>query len=403
MIFSVLHKTALARADLASLYLPESFYNTDLNRKAMNTETKIKFVAIDKTLFFPTLKKRVEQYFTENHKSRYANHTMGLKTAILLAAYILPFLAILVITPPFWISVFLWLLMGAAISGIGMSVMHDANHGAFSKSPVVNRWLGLTICLAGAGVSNWKWQHNILHHTYTNVANVDEDIKDRGVIKLSPHEHVKPLHRFQWMYAFFFYGILTLYWVLLKDFIQYAHFIKSGLNRQTKRENLQMLGGMILMKLAYFGVFFALPTLVFHIPFGLILAGFLVMHFSAGLVLTVIFQLAHSVEGTQYPLPNADGIIQKDWAVHQMETTVNFSPRNRWLSWYIGGLNFQIEHHLFPKICHIHYPGIAPIVRKTAHEFGLNYMEHKTFWSAVKSHIATLKRFGMPRFNEGIV
>ncbi|GGM89946.1 fatty acid desaturase [Dyadobacter beijingensis] len=369
----------------------------------MNAESKIKFVAIDKTLFFPTLKKRVEQYFKENHKSKYADKRMVLKTIVLLTSYALPFLAILLLAPDFWISMVLWLVMGAAISGIGMSVMHDANHGAFSKNPTVNKWVGFTICLAGAGVSNWKWQHNILHHTYTNVANLDEDIKDRGVIKLSPHETVKPFHRFQWVYAFFFYGILTLYWVLLKDFIQYAHFIKSGLNRQTKRENRGMLAGLIVMKLVYFGIFLVLPTVVFHIPFGFILAGFLLMHFFAGLMLTVIFQLAHSVEGTQYPLPNPEGVIEKDWAVHQMETTVNFSPGNKWLSWYIGGLNFQIEHHLFPKICHIHYPGIAPIVRKTAKEFGLNYMEHQTFGMAFRSHIAALKKFGMPGMNDGIV
>ena len=369
----------------------------------MSREKKIKFVAIDKTLFFPTLKKRVEQYFTENHKSRYADGMMVLKTIILLACYVLPFVAILAFTPGVWVSMLLWLVMGAAISGIGMSVMHDANHGAFSRRPAVNKWLGFTIYLAGAGVSNWKWQHNVLHHTYTNVANLDEDIKDRGVMKLSPHEAVKSIHRFQWTYAFFFYGILTLYWVLLKDFIQYAHFIKSGLNRQTKRENLQMLTGMIVIKLLYLGTFFVLPTLVFQIPFNAILTGFLLMHFTAGLVLTVIFQLAHSVEGTQYPLPNPEGIIEKDWAVHQMETTVNFSPRNKRLSWYVGGLNFQIEHHLFPKICHIHYPAIAPIVKKTAQEFGLKYMEHQTFIIALRSHIAILKKFGIPRFNEGIV
>lgn len=368
----------------------------------MNTEKKIKFVATDKTNFFPTLKKRVDQYFVENHKPKYANGAMILKTLIMLGSYILPFMVILFVSPPFWISMLLWLVMGIGISGIGMSVMHDANHGAFSKNPVVNKWLGFTICLAGAGVSNWKWQHNILHHTYTNVDNLDEDIKDRGVIKLSPHNKVKPYHRFQWMYAFLFYSILTLYWFFLKDFIQYVHFIKSGLNRQTKRKNLQMLASMIAIKLVYLAVLFVLPIFVFQISPGFIIAGFLVMHLSAGLILTVIFQLAHSVEGTQYPLPNAMGIIEKDWAVHQLETTVNFSPKNKWLGWYIGGLNFQIEHHLFPKICHIHYPHIAPIVKKTAKEFGLNYMEHKTFQKALRSHIIVLQRLGIPHLNEAL-
>lgn len=369
----------------------------------MKIQEKIKFASPNKSLFFPTLKKRVDQYFAENQKSRYANNTMVIKTIVLISAYIIPYIVLVAFTPPFAVSLLLWLIMGAGVSGIGMSVMHDANHGAFSQNPTINKWVGNTINLAGVGVMNWKLQHNILHHTYTNVAHVDEDIKDRGVIKLSPHEKTGFLHRFQWIYAFFFYGILTLYWVLFKDFIQYVHFIKSGVNRQSKTENLRMLAGLILLKLIYFAILLMVPTLVFHIPFTQVLIGFLVMHFAAGLVLTVIFQLAHSVEGAHYPLPNEDGIIEKDWAIHQLETTANFSPRNKWLSWYIGGLNFQIEHHLFPKICHVHYPKLAPIVKETAKEFGLTYLENRTFFIAVKSHMASLKRFGAPHFNEAIV
>lgn len=369
----------------------------------MSNNEKIRFAAIDKSQFFTILKKRVDQYFIDNQKSRYANKTMVIKTIVLLSSYILPFIVLIFFNPPVPIAMCLWLVMGLGVSGIGMSIMHDANHGAFSKSAAVNKWMGYTINLAGAGVVNWKLQHNILHHTYTNVARVDEDIKDRGVIKLSPHDKAGPLHRFQWLYAFFFYGILTLYWVVLKDFIQYYHFIKSGVNRQSGPENRQMLTSLIVMKLIYFAIFFLVPTLIFHIPFTQILAGFLLMHFTAGLVLTVIFQLAHSVEGTQHPLPNANGVIEKDWAIHQLETTVNFSPRNKWLSWYIGGLNFQIEHHLFPKVCHVHYPEIAPIVKQTANEFGLTYLENSSLFVAVKSHITSLKRFGAPSINEGIV
>jgi linoleoyl-CoA desaturase len=364
---------------------------------------KIRFAAANKSQFFPTLKKRVDEYFTENQTTRYANKAMVVKTVVLLSAYIVPYLLILVFAPSFWISMLLWLVMGAGISGIGMSIMHDANHGAFSKNPAINKWMGYTINLAGAGVTNWKLQHNILHHTYTNIAGIDEDIKDRGVVKLSPHGKTGSVHRMQWLYAFFFYGILTLYWVLLKDFIQYIQFIKSGVNRQSKAENSRMLLGLVLMKVIYFSVFFAVPVFIFHLSFMQILAGFLLMHFTAGLLLTVIFQLAHSVEGTRHPLPNDAGIIETDWAIHQLETTVNFSPRNKWLSWYIGGLNFQIEHHLFPKICHVHYPQIAPIVKQTAKEFGLDYLENKSFLTALRSHIASLERFGMPSFNEAIV
>ncbi|WP_247237913.1 acyl-CoA desaturase [Telluribacter sp. SYSU D00476] len=360
----------------------------------MKIHEKVKFAAPEKSEFFPTLKKRVDQYFIESQNTRYADRSMIIKTSVLLALYIVPFILLLTLQPPFWASLILWLLMGLGISGIGMSVMHDANHGAYSKNPSVNKWMGYSINLAGAGVDNWKFQHNILHHTYTNVVPMDEDIRDRGIVKLSPHHEPKRVHRFQYLYAFAFYGILTLYWVLLKDFIQYHGFIKSGVNRKSTQENRRMLLGLILMKSIYLFAFFGVPIFLFQLPWLEVVAGFLLMHFTAGTVLTVIFQLAHTVEGTSHPMANEQGIIEKDWAIHQLETTVNFSPRNKWLSWYIGGLNFQIEHHLFPKICHVHYPEIAPIVKKTAHEFGLVYQENATFMKALRSHIMTLHRFG---------
>lgn len=369
----------------------------------MKLTQTIKFVAPEKSQFFPTLKKRVDDYFKQNNVSRHANRTMIIKTAALLAAYILPFVFLLIFQPSLWVGLPLWILMGLGISGIGMSIMHDANHGAYSDRSLVNQWLGCSIYLAGAGVLNWKLQHNILHHTYTNIVPMDEDIRDRGIVKLSPHTESKKVHRFQWVYAFFFYGLLTLYWVLLKDFIQFVSYIRSGVNKQTKKENVLTFLNLLLVKAAYLIILLVLPVVVFSIPFSEILIGFLLMHFTAGLVLTIIFQLAHTVEGTTHPVADKTGIIARDWAIHQLETTVNFSPRNRWLSWYVGGLNFQIEHHLFPKICHVHYPKIAPIVKQTAQEFGLTYRENPTFWSALRSHIAALKRFGgISDLNEAI-
>lgn len=368
----------------------------------MQPKDRIKFTPKVKSQFFPTLKSRIEDYFVANEISRHANRTMVVKTIALLALYMLPFAALILFTPPFWVSILFWFFMGLGISGIGMSIMHDANHGAYSTKPWVNKWLGYTIYLAGAGVTNWKLQHNVLHHTYTNIASLDEDIRDRGVVKLSPHTTTGILHRFQWLYAFGFYGILTIYWVTFKDFIQYYEFIKSGVNRQSKKENNSLLMGLIALKLAYFMVLFGLPIFVAGIPFLHVFAGFCVMHITSGLVLTVVFQLAHSVEGTNYPVANCQGNLEKDWAIHQLETTVNFAPRNRILTWFLGGLNFQIEHHLFPKICHVHYPKIAVIVKQTAEEFGLPYMENESFAAALKSHISSLRRFGMPSINEAI-
>lgn len=369
----------------------------------MKLKGKVKFVNKNKSLFFPTLRKRVDAYFVENQLSKTANATMVIKSIVLLAGYILPFVALLVWQPAMGVTMALWLLMGLCLAGIGMSVMHDANHGAYSSSKTVNYLMGHSLNLVGGSAFNWKLQHNILHHTYTNVVEMDEDIQDRLVLRFSPHTKVKFYHQLQWVYAFVFYGLLTLYWVLAKDFIQYFLFKKNGVNANSEAENNKMLLKMVILKVVYFFTMLVAPTLLFGIPFLQILLGFLLMHFVAGIILTVVFQLAHTVEGTSHPRPSADGTIENDWAIHQLNTTVNFSKNNKWLSWYVGGLNFQIEHHLFPRVCHVHYPAIAQIVRETAAEYDIPYMENDTFFDALKSHIATLHRFGrLPNINEAI-
>jgi len=369
----------------------------------MSTKGQVKFIAKGKTSFFEVLRSRVDAYFEENQISKNANSSMVIKTIVLLSAYIIPFVLLLVLQPNFPVSLILWAIMGFSVAGIGMSVMHDANHGAYSENPTVNYWLGHTLNLIGGSVSNWKFQHNILHHTYTNISGMDDDIKDRLVLKFSPHTEVKPFHKFQKYYAFVFYGIMTLYWVVLKDFIQLGEFTKNGVNKGTVKENILMLIRIILDKSLYLLVIIGVPVMYFHLPLNEIIWGFVLMHFIAGLTLTVIFQLAHTVDETSHPLPNEAGTIENNWAIHQLNTTVNFSPDNKWLSWFVGGLNFQVEHHLFPKVCHVHYPNIAPIVKQTAEEYGIPYLVNYSFSDALKSHIVALEKFGkLPNLNEAI-
>lgn len=356
----------------------------------------------DKTQFFATLRKRVDNYFKENNISKHYNTSMVIKTVVLLSAYLLPFIALLFLKPSFGLGIAIWTVMGFSLAGIGMSVMHDANHGAYSASHKANYWLGHSLNLLGGSVFNWKLQHNLLHHTYTNIINLDDDIDDKLVLRFSPHTNVKWYHKLQYVYAFFFYGILTLYWALLKDFVQFSRYTKDGVNKNTPAQNRITFLKIVLSKIAYFLIFIGLPIMV-GIPVSQVIIGFLLMHFIAGLVLTVIFQLAHTVEGTTHPLPNNEGTLENNWAVHQLNTTVNFSRDNKFLSWYLGGLNYQVEHHLFPTICHVHYPAVSEIVKATAEEYGIPYLENKTFGEALSSHIRTLKRFGkLPDINEAL-
>lgn len=373
------------------------------NNMSRAKKGQVKFVNRNKNLFFSTLKKRVDHYFAENDVSKFANTAMVVKTIVLLCFYILPFAALLIFQPPFLLALAIWLVMGVAVAGLGMSVMHDACHGAYSANKITNWIMAHVLNLLGGSTANWKLQHNILHHTYTNVTHMDEDIDDKLMLRFSPHTQVKKVHRFQWLYSFLFYGLTTLYWVTAKDFIQYVKYRRNGVNTNSDAQNRIMLLKLIALKAAYLFTFLVVPSLFFSIPFGQVLIGFLLMHFAAGLILTVIFQLAHSVEGTTHPLPDDKGIIENDWAIHQLNTTVNFSRRNRWLSWYIGGLNFQVEHHLFPRVSHVHYPAISHIVKDTAEEFGIPYLEKETFGQALQSHIIFLKRLGrLPDLDEAI-
>ncbi|MBK9283759.1 MAG: acyl-CoA desaturase [Sphingobacteriaceae bacterium] len=357
---------------------------------------QIKFIDKDKNRseFFATLRNRVDQHFRSNNISKNFNSKMVVKTVLLLTAYILPFTLILFLNYPPIINYTLWFIMGFSKAGIGMSVMHDANHGAYSGNSKTNYWIGVSINLVGGSIFNWKLQHNILHHTYTNIVDMDEDIEDKLFFRFSPHSKPKWFHRFQFIYVFFFYAILTLYWALIKDFVQFRKYIKSGINKDSDSTNQKNFTKLIIAKILYFFVFIILPIFILQLPALNYILGFLLMHFMAGIILSVIFQLAHTVENTTHPLPDKEGTIINTWAIHQLNTTSNFSRKSKILTWYLGGLNYQVEHHLFPNICHIHYPAIAPIVKNTAEEFGIRYLENDSFLKAFNSHMRLLKTFG---------
>jgi linoleoyl-CoA desaturase len=279
--------------------------------------------------------------------------------------------------------------------------MHDANHGAYSANPTVNKWVGYSVNLAGSVGFNWKLQHNVLHHTYTNIEGLDEDIASKAGMRFTDAAPLKKAHKLQFIYIFAHYSIMTLYWVLAKDIVQLIRYRRDGVNAATPAEYRGQILRLIGVKSVYFFAFLVMPTLFFGIPFWQVITGFLLMHVTGSLILSVVFQLAHTIEGTDHPVPDAEGNINNIWAVHQLHTTMNFSRHNKWLSWYVGGLNFQVEHHLFPKICHVHYPHIAPIVKKTAEEFNIPYLESPTFWVALRSHLRYLYVLGrVPKLDE---
>jgi len=183
---------------------------------------------------------------------------------------------------------------------------------------------------------------------------------------------------------------------LIKDFTQLVSFNKSGITRQHHVNPVAEYIKMVLVKIIYLFIFIGLPILFTPFSWWQVLLGFFVMHWAAGCILSTVFQMAHVVEGAEQFLPDADGVVKMEWAVHELHTTSDFARHNLFLEYYVGGLNFQIEHHLFPNICHIHYRKIAPIVEKTATEFGFNYNLKPTFLKAFRSHVHRLKELSMP-------
>jgi linoleoyl-CoA desaturase len=345
--------------------------------------------------FIKELRKRVRGYFQENDVKMQGDWRMYIKSAFMLLLYFTPFVLMLTgVATGYGMVMLMFVIMGIGISGIGLGIMHDANHGAYSTKKWVNRMMGNTLNLVGGYAPTWRFQHNVLHHTYTNIEGMDEDIDPGGVMRFSPHAERKYMHRFQWFYAWFFYGLMTFFWVTFKDFAQINRYAKKGILNAEGKSKKSMMWETVIWKAFYYTYFFTLLILLTDIPIWYLLVGFFVMHFVAGLILGMIFQPAHVMTETHFPLPDEQNTLENAFAVHQMLTTANFARNNRVLSWFVGGLNYQVEHHLFPYVCHIHYRKIAPIVKATAEEYGLPYYEQKTFVGALWNHTKMLYRLG---------
>lgn len=356
----------------------------------------LKFVSPDRdrAKFQVTLKKRVDAYFKENNLSPNANTTMVVKTICMLAMYLIPYGVIMSDILPVWGAMLMYVIMGFGTGGIGMSVMHDANHGAYSSKPIVNKLLGYTLNMVGASSFNWRIQHNVLHHTYTNIHTHDEDIREHIFFRLSPHTPLKPWHKYQHLYALPIYGLMTISWMLVKDYQQMIRYRRQHLTEKMTSSYGREVVILAITKIVYFTYLFVLPVLFTKLTWWEVVLGAFITHYITGFVLAVIFQLAHVVEETEFPVPNDEQLIENQWAIHQLETTANFAPKNWLLNWYVGGLNYQVEHHLFANICHVHYPKIAPIVQKTAEEYGVPYYSQKTFFAALRSHLHLLRNLG---------
>ena len=288
----------------------------------------------------------------------------------------------------------LCVVMGVALAGIGFAVSHDALHGAYSTDPRVNRWLGWSFDALGASSYMWKLTHNRIHHTFTNIRGLDEDFEVSPLLRLSPHSPHRPVHRFQHLYALFAYGLTTFYWAFVND---YMYFFRADLGPyRDKRHPLSAWIALFAGKSIYYTCMIIVPFLVLDVTWWQFAIGLLTLHVVGGFILGIVFQLAHVVEETDQ-LPLHDRAKSKsDWIEYQIRTTNDFAPNNQLLTWYVGGLNFQVEHHLFPRICHVHYPMLRNIVMSVAARHGVPYHYPPTLTAALRSHLRQLRESANP-------
>jgi linoleoyl-CoA desaturase len=339
--------------------------------------------------FHGELKRRINEYFSQAGKKPTGNFSLYFKAVVLVISFLGVYTHLVFFTPITWVAILECIALGGLTAAIGFNIMHDGMHGSFSRYKWMNELAGLSLNFLGANNFMWRTKHNIIHHTYTNVEGLDDDIEAKPLLRLCDTQKYYKIHRFQHWYFWAAYSLLYIWWVFFTDYKKYftGKIGPTPLKKMTIDQHISFWG----FKLLHAFIFLAIP--IYMVGFSTWLIGFLVYGMFAGFVLSIVFQLAHTVEDTHFVQASTQvGKIEDEWAIHQLKTTANFATKNKVISWLVGGLNFQVEHHLFPKISHVHYPAISKIIRNACKDFGISYIEYPKMRLAVVSHVSHLKK-----------
>ena len=341
--------------------------------------------------FHAELKAKISEYFLEVGRTTTGNYQLFIKAVVLMVSFVFIYIHLVFFTPPVLWQVFESILLGGLVAAIGFNVMHDGAHGSFSKYKWVNRLAAFSLNILGGNSFMWNVKHNVIHHAYTNIDGVDDDIDIQPWLRMSSTQKKYRLHKYQHIYFWILYSMLYIFWVFILD---YQKYFKGRIgNTPVKKMKLSDHFIFWCFKLVHLFLFIGLP--VYMVGFESWLISFLIFTLVAGFVLSLVFQLAHTVEHTSFPVADLEtGKMEDEWAVHQIKTTANFATKNKLVTWLVGGLNFQIEHHLFPKISHVHYPALHDIIKQICEERGLHYIEFKNVRFAIASHVAFLRQMG---------
>ena len=349
---------------------------------------KITFIQT-RNLFYTTLRQNVNKYFAEKNIKSTGDVRLFSKAIILFSLFVVSYVLMLVLEPGFF-SILLSIFLGFIFAAIGFNIMHDGAHGSFSKKKWINEVCAYSLNLIGGSAFMWKIKHNVLHHSYANIEEVDDDIDIQPWMRVSKGQKRFWFHKFQHYYFILLYGVTYLLWVFYLDYQKYfsRKIASYKINSISVGEHFIFWGSKIIFLL----IFALVP--IYIVGFLNWMIGFLVLTFVTGFTISLVFQLAHVVEDAEFPLPNESNEIENNWALHQLATTADFSTKNKFMTWCLGGLNFQVVHHLFPKVSHIHYPDLQKIVRETCDAFQIKYIEYQTIWAAFGSHFRHLRMLG---------
>ena len=359
---------------------------------------RVRFSSTDS--FQRKLRARVDRYLRTAGLRERDCTAMYVKTAMVLGWAVGSYVLLVFFSSAWWQALPLAISIGLATAAIGFNVQHDASHGAYSSRRWVNKLMALTLDLVGASSFVWARKHNTFHHTYTNIDGWDDDIDVGTLGRLSPQQKRYKLHRVQHLYLWVLYAFLPMKWQWFDDYNQIAKR-KIGVH-QIKRPRGWDLTLFVLGKAIFYFYALALPMLLGH-SFWVVLLFYSVACFAQGVAISVVFQMAHVVEEARFPEPDPKtGQMAHSWAVHQVLTTVDFARHSRLLSWYVGGLNFQVEHHLFPRISHVHYPKISRLVERACRRAGVPYRANESLGKAIGSHYRWLRKMGRPENSPAI-
>jgi len=344
----------------------------------------------NRSFFYSALKKNINEYFLEKKIKKTGNWKLYLKSVVLIILAVSQYVSLMVFKFPTGAGIILCSLLGFTLAGVGFNIMHDACHGSYSDKKWVNHLLGLSLNALGGNAFIWRYKHST-HHTYTNVDGMDDDIAKSPLLRQCESQKWLPFHKYQHIYIMFFYAISSIVWITVFDFNKYLKQRAS-----VNYFKMKISDHLIFWISKFFYIFFYLVIPIYFVGYKSWIIGFIVMHVTMGYTLALVFQLAHVVEDTNFIScsDNSGALKIDEWAIHQLSATSNFSYRNSFLNWYLGGLNYQIEHHLFPGISHIHYPAISFVVKRTCEEFNLPYHNFPSMSRAIWSHYSQIKRLG---------